>query len=53
MKNSGIIVDQKIEDYLDQIQKNGVGEIILNSFNDDGKMQGYDLNFVKNQLKFF
>ena len=47
MDNNGIIVDQKIEDYLDQIQKNGVGEIILNSFNDDGKMQGYDLNFVK------
>ena len=47
VENNGIIVDQKIEDYLDQIQKNGVGEIILNSFNDDGKMQGYDLNFVK------
>jgi imidazole glycerol-phosphate synthase subunit HisF len=52
VKNSGIIVDQKIEDYLDQIQKNGVGEIILNSFNDDGKMQGYDLNFVKNISQF-
>ena len=47
VENNGIIVDQKIEDYLDQIQKKGVGEIILNSFNDDGKMQGYDLNFVK------
>ncbi|MDA9861118.1 HisA/HisF-related TIM barrel protein [Candidatus Pelagibacter sp.] len=52
VENNGIIVDQKIEDYLDQIQKNGVGEIILNSFNDDGKMQGYDLNFVKSISQF-
>ena len=52
VENNGVIVDQKIEDYLSQIQKNGVGEIILNSFNDDGKMQGYDLNFVKNISQF-
>ena len=50
--NNGIIVDQKIEEYLYQIQKKGVGEIILNSFNDDGKMEGYDFNFVKNISQF-
>jgi len=52
VENNGIVVDQKIEDYLEQIQKKGVGEIILNSFNDDGKMQGYDLDFVKNVSQF-
>ena len=52
VENNGIVVDQKIEDYLYQIQKKGAGEIILNSFNDDGKMQGYDLNFVKNISQF-
>ena len=52
VENNGNIIGQKIEDYLKQIQKKGVGEIILNSFNDDGKMQGYDLNFVKNISKF-
>lgn len=48
VENNGTVVDKKIEDYICQIQEKGVGEIILNSFNDDGKMQGYDLNFVKN-----
>lgn len=52
VENNGIVVDQKIEDYLYQIQKKSVGEIILNSFNDDGKMHGYDLNFVKNISQF-
>ena len=52
VKNNGNIIDQKIEDYLEQVQKKGVGEIILNSFNDDGKMQGYDLNFIKYVSQF-
>ena len=52
VNNNGIVVDQKIEDYLYKIQKKGVGEIILNSFDNDGKMQGYDLNFVKNISQF-
>jgi cyclase len=33
--------------HIDQLQENGVGEIILNSIDRDGMMNGYDLELVK------
>lgn len=52
VNNTGQIIDKKILDYIDQIQNCGVGEIILNSYLNDGQMKGYDLNFVKYISKF-
>lgn len=34
----------KLKDYLDKINKIGVGEVVINSIENDGKMQGYDFN---------
>lgn len=34
----------KLKDYLDKINKIGVGEVVINSIENDGKMQGFDFN---------
>ena len=45
-------VDINLNDYIENIQKNGAGEIILNSVKDDGSMKGYDLDILNNCQKF-
>ncbi len=45
-------VDINLIDYIKNIQKNGAGEIILNSVIDDGSMKGYDLDILNNFQKF-
>ena len=51
VNNQGEKIKKNIYDFIQEIQKFGVGEIIFNSYNDDGKMSGYDLNFLKDALK--
>lgn len=47
VNNKGQIINQDIKDYINKIQISGAGEIILNSYSDDGMMKGYDFNFIK------
>ena len=51
VNNKGEKIKKNIYDFIQEIQKFGVGEIIFNSYNDDGKMSGYDLNFLEDALK--
>ena len=51
VNNQGEKIKKNIYDFIQEIQKFGVGEIIFNSYNDDGKMSGYDLNFLEDALK--
>jgi len=44
--NNGKKIDKNIIDFILEIQNCGAGEIIFNSYNDDGKMSGYDLKFL-------
>jgi cyclase len=41
-KSTGI----KLKDFVQQLNKIGVGEIVVNSIDCDGKMQGYDLSLI-------
>ena len=50
--NHGNKIDKNIFDFITEIQKFGAGEIIFNSFNDDGKMSGYDFNFLNSILNY-
>ena len=40
-----------LNDYIENIQKKGAGEIILSSVKEDGSMNGYDLDILNNYLK--
>ena len=51
VNNKGEKIKKNIYYFIQEIQKFGVGEIIFNSYNDDGKMSGYDLNFLEDALK--
>lgn len=46
-KNSTISLDE----YLSKIESSGVGEVFLNSVDNDGVMQGYDIELVKFAVK--
>jgi len=37
----------KVEDHINALQKMGAGEILLNSIDEDGMMNGYDLELLK------
>tara|TARA_Y100000816_G_scaffold250273_1_gene200158 strand:+ start:118 stop:882 length:765 start_codon:yes stop_codon:yes gene_type:complete len=52
VNNKKILVDINLNDYIEKIQKNGAGEIILSSVKDDGSMNGYDLDILESCLKF-
>ena len=52
VNNKKILVDINLNDYIEKIQKNGAGEIILSSVKEDGSMKGYDLDILENYLKF-
>jgi len=39
-------VKVKTMDFIDRIQKLGVGEIVINSIDNDGVMEGYDFNLI-------
>ena len=46
-KNSGI----RLKDFLDKLNEIGIGELVINSIEDDGKMQGFDFkifDFARN-----
>lgn len=36
----------KVKDFVQQLQNVGVGEIVINSIDRDGKMEGYDLSLI-------
>ena len=44
--NATIKKDTDIISYIKEIQNQGVGEIIINSIDQDGMMMGYDLNMI-------
>lgn len=51
--NNGLIIGKKnIIDFIKEIQNLGSGEIIFNSFDNDGKMSGYDLNFLNSVMDY-
>ncbi len=50
--NIGKKIEKNIFDFTTEIQNYGAGEIIFNSYNDDGKMSGYDLNFLDKIMNF-
>lgn len=51
--NNGLIIGKKnIIDFIQEIQNLGSGEIIFNSFDNDGKMSGYDLNFLNSVMDY-
>tara|TARA_A100001011_G_scaffold60809_1_gene60635 strand:+ start:127 stop:882 length:756 start_codon:yes stop_codon:yes gene_type:complete len=52
VNNKRNVVDINLNDYIENIQKNGAGEIILNSVLDDGSMRGYNLDILNHCLKF-
>ena len=50
--NNGKKIQKNIFDLLAEIQKNGAGEIIFNSYNDDGQMSWYDQHFLDTILNY-
>lgn len=49
--NSGIKkTNLKLGDYLEQVEKDGAGEIFINSIDRDGMMKGYDLDLINKVL---
>ena len=52
LQNNGKKIQKNIIDFILEIQKYGVGEIVFNSYSDDGKMSGYDTNFLDNILNY-
>ena len=50
--NSGKVIDRNIFDFIEKVQNLGAGEIIFNSYSDDGKMSGYDTNFLDSILNY-
>lgn len=51
VNNKGEKIKKNIYDFILEVQKFGAGEIIFNSYNDDGKMYGYDFYFLEKILK--
>ena len=55
-KNNGQIkTDLTLEHWINEVQSEGAGEILLNSIDRDGTKKGYDfkiLNSIKIKLKF-
>lgn len=47
INNGSDVVDMSFFEYVDYVQKLGVGEIILNSIDKDGTGFGYDLDMIK------
>jgi cyclase len=45
-KNGKEKVKIKLKDFIDQLNEIGVGEIVINSIDNDGLMQGYDLTLI-------
>lgn len=44
--NGNLKVKGRIKDHIQNFEKNGAGEIIINNITEDGMMQGYDLKLV-------
>jgi len=40
-------IDTKLEDYIARVEADGAGEILINSIDCDGMMQGYDLDLLR------
>jgi cyclase len=46
IKNGKEKVKIKLKDFIDQLNEFGVGEIVVNSIDNDGSMKGYDLTLI-------
>jgi imidazole glycerol-phosphate synthase subunit HisF len=46
VNNGKIKVGVKIDEYISQLNTTGIGEIVVNSIDRDGKMSGYDMDLV-------
>ncbi len=47
VKSGKVKLKTPLLDYVKQIEQKGAGEIIINSIDNDGMMQGYDLDLIK------
>ena len=52
VNNYGKVININVVDFLKKIQNNGAGEIIFNSFDDDGCMKGYNFEILENFLEY-
>jgi cyclase len=46
IKNGKEKVKVKLKDFIDQLNEIGVGEIVINSIDNDGLMKGYDMTLI-------
>jgi cyclase len=46
IKNGKEKVNIKLKDFIDQLNEIGVGEIVINSIDNDGMMKGYDITLI-------
>ncbi len=49
--NGKVKVDLKPLEFIKELQQNGVGEIVINSIDNDGLMKGFDLNLIEKIYK--
>ena len=47
IRNATVKLKVKLHQFVDELQKAGVGEIVINSIDNDGCMKGYDLKLAK------
>ena len=52
LKNGSINTHKKIAETIKYFENLGVGELIINSIDNDGMMKGYDLNLIDSVLKY-
>ena len=45
--NGTVKTDRSLEEFAQEAERLGAGEIVINSINNDGQMKGYDLNMVR------
>ena len=45
--NGKIKTNKNLLEFINQLQDNGVGEIVINSIDNDGSMKGYDINLIE------
>ncbi len=51
IENGKEVTNTKVEDWANEVEKLGVGEILLNSIDNDGRNNGYDIEFKSKIIK--
>lgn len=47
LKNGKLATGIKLKDFIQQLNKTGIGEVVINSIDHDGKMNGYDISLIE------